>query len=217
MGREQARGALGVYDLRGVRRSLSRDHRAHRQDRRHAQAPHAHGGLGSAVAYHDPCYLGRHNGIYDQPRSVLDAIPGVQRVEIEPHHRERGFCCGAGGGRMWMEEKIGQRVNHRRIGNEYLWQTQAQQNIETFKKYAVRKVIASCPHCFNTIANEYPQLGGNYEVVHALQLVDRLIAEGKLLVGRGMAEAVAYHDPCYLGRHNGIYDQPRSVLDAIPG
>jgi Fe-S oxidoreductase len=105
----------------------------------------------------------------------------------------------------------------RRIGNEYLWQTQAQQNIETFKKYGVRKVIASCPHCFNTIANEYPQLGGNYEVIHALQLVDRLIADGKLKVGRGMAEAVAYHDPCYLGRHNAIYDQPRAVMDALPG
>jgi Fe-S oxidoreductase len=105
----------------------------------------------------------------------------------------------------------------RRIGNEYLWQTQAQQNIEMFKKYGVRKIIASCPHCFNTIANEYPQLGGNYEVIHALQLVDRLIADGKLKVGRGMAEAVAYHDPCYLGRHNRIYDAPRAVMDAVPG
>jgi Fe-S oxidoreductase/TM2 domain-containing membrane protein YozV len=104
----------------------------------------------------------------------------------------------------------------RRLGNEYLFQMQAQQNIETLTGAGVKKVIASCPHCFNSLSKEYPSLGGNFEVVHHSQLLGRLVAEGRLQPKRLDAK-VTYHDPCYLGRHNRIFDPPRSIIESVPG
>ncbi|MBH75515.1 MAG: hypothetical protein CL896_06980, partial [Dehalococcoidia bacterium] len=105
----------------------------------------------------------------------------------------------------------------RRLGNEYLYQTLGQQNIETFNRYNVKKILTLCPHCFNTIKNEYPQLGGNFEVVHYTEFVNQLIKEKKIKPLRSLNETVSYHDSCYLGRHNKIYDDPREIAQSIPG
>jgi Fe-S oxidoreductase/nitrate reductase gamma subunit len=103
----------------------------------------------------------------------------------------------------------------RRSGNEYLWQQLALSNIETLDKLGVKKIITQCPHCFNTLSNEYPQLGGNYQVVHHSQLLATLLRNGTVPTpGGGVRRKVTYHDPCYLGRHNDIYLDPREVASA---
>ncbi|HEY1620991.1 MAG TPA: (Fe-S)-binding protein, partial [Streptosporangiaceae bacterium] len=105
----------------------------------------------------------------------------------------------------------------RRMGNEFVYSMLAQQNIETLNEAGARKIVASCPHCFNTIANEYPQLGGNYEVIHHTQLLARLVEEGKLTPVNPIEEKITYHDPCFLGRHNRIFTAPREIMEQVPG
>ena len=105
----------------------------------------------------------------------------------------------------------------RRLGNEYLFQMLAQQNVETMNGYGVKKIITNCPHAFNTLSHEYPDFGGDYEVVHGTQLVAELVRAGKVKLTGAVNLDLAYHDPCYLGRTNGEYDAPRFLLNAIPG
>ncbi len=105
----------------------------------------------------------------------------------------------------------------RRIGNEFVYTMLAQQNIEMLNEAKPKTIVASCPHCFNTIANEYPQLGGNYEVIHHTQLLSRLVAEGRITPVNPVEEKITYHDPCFLGRHNKVFSPPREIMEQVPG
>jgi Fe-S oxidoreductase len=104
----------------------------------------------------------------------------------------------------------------RRAGYEFQFQIMAEQNIENFKSHNVKQIITSCPHCYNTLKNEYPRFGGDFKVVHYTQFVADLIKQGKLKLTKELNSKITYHDPCYLGRYNNVYEEPRQICNRSP-
>ena len=116
-----------------------------------------------------------------------------------------------------VRKKVVQVIPAKRAGNEFLFQMQAVTNIEVMNAYDVKRVVTTCPHCFNTLKNEYPSLGGNYEVLHHTQFLKELLNEGRLKIEGGSfrGKRITFHDPCYLGRANKVFEAPRELIQKL--